>query len=83
MGPNPIARSNNKKRLLKGSLFLLLCAAGYGTTKKWVRPQVKAERKRGGNLKDYERSGGKANPIARSNNKKWEKVIIKKLIILA
>ena len=28
VGPNPIARSNNKRRLPKGSLFLLFGAAG-------------------------------------------------------
>ena len=28
VGPNPIARSNNKRRLPKGSLFLLFGVAG-------------------------------------------------------
>ena len=67
VSPNPIARSNNKRRLPKGSLFLLFGVAGWGASKKWGRQGLEADGSTPVRLKAERERSGNANPIARSN----------------
>ena len=69
VGPNPIARSNNKRRLPKGSLFLLLGEAERGATKKWVRQGREADGSTPTRRKAERERSGKANPCARTIKK--------------
>ena len=69
VGPNPIARSNNKRRLPKGSLFLLLGEAGRGATKKWGRQGREADGSTPTRQKAERERSGNANPCARTIKK--------------